>query len=34
MNRKTYTGRLKTLAPNQTFVFGSNTEGRHGAGEC
>jgi hypothetical protein len=34
MNRKTYIGRLKTLAPNQIFVFGSNTEGRHGAGSA
>lgn len=29
---KTYNGYIKNLAPNQIFVFGSNTEGRHGAG--
>lgn len=30
--RKTYTGMITKLEPNQIFVFGSNTEGRHGAG--
>ena len=29
---KTYEGKVNTLAPNQVFVFGSNPEGRHGAG--
>jgi hypothetical protein len=29
---KTYSGLLNNLAPNQIFVFGSNPEGRHGAG--
>lgn len=29
---KTYTGQITTLAPNQIFVFGSNTQGRHGKG--
>ena len=29
---KTYKGLIKKLEPNQIFVFGSNTEGRHGAG--
>jgi len=29
---KTYSGKIETLQPNQVFVFGSNTEGRHGAG--
>jgi len=29
---KTYTGFITKLEPNQIFVFGSNTEGRHGAG--
>jgi hypothetical protein len=29
---KTYTGLIKKLNPNQIFVFGSNTEGRHGGG--
>lgn len=32
MNRKTYSGYINILLPNQIFVFGSNTEGRHGAG--
>lgn len=30
--RKTYTGLIEKLEANQIFVFGSNTEGRHGAG--
>ncbi len=29
---KTYTGIIEKLEPNQIFVFGSNTEGRHGKG--
>ena len=29
---KTYEGKIKTLGPNQIFVFGSNPEGRHGLG--
>lgn len=29
---KTYTGLIQRLEPNQIFVFGSNTQGRHGAG--
>jgi hypothetical protein len=29
---KTYTGKLTNLEPNQIFVFGSNPQGRHGAG--
>lgn len=29
---KTYTGKLTSLKPNQIFVFGSNTQGRHGMG--
>lgn len=29
---KTYKGLITKLEPNQIFVFGSNTEGRHGAG--
>jgi hypothetical protein len=29
---KTYSGEIKKLEDNQAFVFGSNTEGRHGAG--
>lgn len=28
----TYTGKITKLEPNQIFVFGSNTEGRHGKG--
>jgi len=30
--RKTYQGMIEKLEPNQIFVFGSNTEGKHGAG--
>jgi len=30
--RKTYTGIITDLKQNQIFVFGSNPEGRHGAG--
>ena len=30
--RKTYSGKITSLQPNQIFVFGSNPEGRHGAG--
>lgn len=30
--KKTYVGLIEKLEPNQIFVFGSNTEGRHGAG--
>jgi hypothetical protein len=29
---KTYKGKIIELKKNQAFVFGSNTEGRHGAG--
>ena len=29
---KTYKGEATKLKPNQIFVFGSNTEGRHGRG--
>ena len=29
---KTYKGTITTLPPNGIFVFGSNTEGRHGLG--
>lgn len=29
---KTYTGYIEELNPNQIFVFGSNTQGRHGVG--
>lgn len=29
---KTYKGQITKLEPNQIFVFGSNTEGRHGKG--
>jgi hypothetical protein len=29
---KTYTGKITELGPNQIFVFGSNTQGRHGKG--
>ncbi len=29
---KTYKGHISKLKPNQIFVFGSNTEGRHGKG--
>ena len=31
-SRKTYTGTINSLQDNQIFVFGSNTQGRHGAG--
>ena len=31
-SRKTYSGKVTSLKPNQIFVFGSNPEGRHGAG--
>lgn len=31
-NRKTYKGMINSLKDNQIFVFGSNTQGRHGAG--
>lgn len=30
--RKTYKGLIRSLSNNQIFVFGSNTQGRHGAG--
>lgn len=30
--RKTYIGTITSLKDNQVFVFGSNTQGRHGAG--
>lgn len=30
--RKTYSGMIESLKPNQVFVFGSNTQGRHGKG--
>ena len=30
--RKTYRGMVKSLSDNQVFVFGSNKQGRHGAG--
>ncbi len=30
--RKTYSGLIKELLPNQVFIFGSNPEGIHGAG--
>ena len=29
---KTYSGTITKLEPNQIFVFGSNTQGRHGKG--
>ena len=32
MTRKTYTGFIENLNNNQIFVFGSNTQGRHGSG--
>lgn len=32
--RKTYTGILNELPENGIFVFGANTEGRHGLGGC
>jgi ribA/ribD-fused uncharacterized protein len=31
---KTYEGKIEKLAPNQVYVFGSNPEGRHGAGSA
>ena len=31
---KTYIGKIEKLEPNQIFVFGSNTEGRHGKGSA
>ena len=31
-NRETYKGLIRSLQPNQIFVFGSNTQGRHGLG--
>lgn len=30
--RKTFSGMITSLKPNQIFVFGSNTQGRHGLG--
>lgn len=30
--RKTYSGMITSLSPNQVFVFGSNTQGRHDKG--
>ena len=33
-SRKTYTGMIDKLNENQIFVFGSNTEGRHGKGSA
>jgi hypothetical protein len=32
VERKTYSGKVTSLKSNQIFVFGSNPEGRHGAG--
>lgn len=32
MNRRTYKGNITHLNSNEIFVFGSNPEGRHGAG--
>lgn len=32
ISRKTYSGMIQSLTPNQVFVFGSNTQGRHGKG--
>lgn len=32
--RRTYTGNVTKLLPNQIFVFGSNTQGRHGYGSA
>lgn len=29
---RTYTGKIKSIRPGQIFVFGSNTQGRHGKG--
>lgn len=31
---KTYIGDIEKLKPNQIFVFGSNTQGRHGKGSA
>lgn len=31
---RTYTGTITSLGPNQIFVFGSNTQGRHGRGSA
>lgn len=31
-NRETYKGLIRSLQPNQIFVFGSNTQGRHELG--
>ena len=31
---KTFTGLITKLEPNQIFVFGSNTQGRHGSGNA
>lgn len=31
---KTYKGQISELKPNQYFVFGSNTQGRHGKGSA
>lgn len=32
VDRKTYSGQITSLKDNQVFVFGSNTQGRHGKG--
>lgn len=32
IQRKTYSGMIQNIAPNQVFVFGSNTQGKHGKG--
>lgn len=34
MKRKTYTGIISNLPNNGVFVFGSNTQGRHGKGSA
>ena len=34
MSRKTYTGLITVLQPNQVFVFGSNMQGFHGGGSA
>jgi hypothetical protein len=34
MDRHTYSGLINNLEENQIFVFGSNPEGRHGAGSA
>lgn len=34
IKRKTYQGLIRSLKPHQIFVFGSNTEGRHGKGSA